>query len=426
MLKGIVELPTEVQPRVETTPSLLLAPLPTLPTSPSSDDWYGISYLERFKIDVPDLRDLPKVPEFEPIRTEGQLVKHLLSGYQRRGRPVINASEAVVVSFGGTLQQILSFDEEAGTITTNIWLNFEWMDPRLAWNESHANGIEDVRLNRKDVWLPDIDIYNLVKKNHLGREGNDELVLTSSGSITWIPPFLLTTTCKVDNTGFPFDEQNCKIKFRSWSHTAKMIEIHLKDEQLDLASYVLNDDWALNYALTELSEISHGAGSTYQSLTFTINLKRRTWPGFMEKTLSRHIWILIRSSLLTIINILSFLMAANQPSPRLLLHLVSLLTLSLDANKVPQPSLMATLLGSCTFTIVLAIVHTVLMASLANCHGCLLVCNPICPTGWVLKKEEEIIFKEKILTVVWWIDFAAFCTYLVGFSIYFLATTFSS
>ena len=55
-------------------------------------DWYGISFLERFKIDVPDLRDLPKVPEFEPIRTEGQLVKHLLSGYQRRGRPVINVS----------------------------------------------------------------------------------------------------------------------------------------------------------------------------------------------------------------------------------------------------------------------------------------------------------------------------------------------
>ena len=55
-------------------------------------DWYGISYLERFKIDVPDLRDLPKVPEFEPIRTEGQLVKHLLSGYQRRARPVISVS----------------------------------------------------------------------------------------------------------------------------------------------------------------------------------------------------------------------------------------------------------------------------------------------------------------------------------------------
>ena len=65
-------------------------------------DWYGISYLERFKIDVPDLRDLPKVPESEPIRSEGQLVKHLLSGYQRRGRPVNDVSffhYSVIASF---------------------------------------------------------------------------------------------------------------------------------------------------------------------------------------------------------------------------------------------------------------------------------------------------------------------------------------
>ena len=35
---------------------------------------------------------LAEVPEFEPVRTEGQLVKELLSGYQKRGRPVSNVS----------------------------------------------------------------------------------------------------------------------------------------------------------------------------------------------------------------------------------------------------------------------------------------------------------------------------------------------
>ena len=34
----------------------------------------------------------------------------------------MQASEAVVVTFGATLQQIQKFDEEAGTITTNVWL----------------------------------------------------------------------------------------------------------------------------------------------------------------------------------------------------------------------------------------------------------------------------------------------------------------
>ena len=35
---------------------------------------------------------LAEVPEFEPVQTEGQLVKELLSGYQKRGRPVSNVS----------------------------------------------------------------------------------------------------------------------------------------------------------------------------------------------------------------------------------------------------------------------------------------------------------------------------------------------
>ena len=54
-------------------------------------------------------------------------------------------------------------------------MNYEWKDPRLAWNASHANGIEDVRLNIKDIWLPDIEVYNLVSKKALRREGEDQV-----------------------------------------------------------------------------------------------------------------------------------------------------------------------------------------------------------------------------------------------------------
>ena len=59
--------------------------------------------------------------------------------------------------------------------TTKFRLNYEWKDPRLAWNASHANGIEDVRLNIKDIWLPDIEVYNLVSKKALRREGEDQV-----------------------------------------------------------------------------------------------------------------------------------------------------------------------------------------------------------------------------------------------------------
>ena len=66
-------------------------------------DWYGLPYIKRLKNEdsgtswytIHGYRTaemLPEVPESEPIRTEGQLVKELLSGYQKRGRPVSNVS----------------------------------------------------------------------------------------------------------------------------------------------------------------------------------------------------------------------------------------------------------------------------------------------------------------------------------------------
>ena len=48
----------------------------------SGTSWYGYTTAQM----------LAEVPELEPVRTEGQLVKELLSGYQKRGRPVSNVS----------------------------------------------------------------------------------------------------------------------------------------------------------------------------------------------------------------------------------------------------------------------------------------------------------------------------------------------
>ena len=245
--------------------------------------------------------------------------------------------------------------------------------------------------------------------------------MTSTGSITWIPPYLVTTTCKIDHTFFPFDQQKCTLKFGSWSCSADLIDLQAKEESLDLGIYVMNLDWHLESADGQMSEISYGPGATYQSMTYVISLKRRAL-GLLSPALNRHNVVLIQSGLLTVANILSFLMPASHPSPRLLLHLVSLLALSITSTNLPQPSLMATLLGSCTFTLILATVHTVFMAFLANSQSLLLACNPIWPAGSAVREGKENAFMERNLKIAWWIDFAAVWTYLLVFTSYFLAT----
>ena len=44
------------------------------------------------------------------------------------------------------------------------------------------------------------------------------VVVTDSGSCTYIPPGIFKSTCQIDITWFPFDDQNCDMKFGSWTY----------------------------------------------------------------------------------------------------------------------------------------------------------------------------------------------------------------
>ncbi len=38
------------------------------------------------------------------------------------------------------------------------------------------------------------------------------------GNVFWPPPAKLRSSCKIDITYFPFDDQKCKMKFGSWTY----------------------------------------------------------------------------------------------------------------------------------------------------------------------------------------------------------------
>ena len=53
------------------------------------------------------------------------------------------------------------------TCLSNFRLNLAWKDEFLVWNSSQAEGIEDVRMDVEDIWIPDIEVYNLVARKGL-------------------------------------------------------------------------------------------------------------------------------------------------------------------------------------------------------------------------------------------------------------------
>ena len=87
------------------------------------------------------------------IPDEQLLIARLLKNYDPAARPVYNASKTVVVKFGFLLVQICDMDERNQILTTNVWLEQEWIDERLQWNESEYNNLDKIRIPCNRIWV---------------------------------------------------------------------------------------------------------------------------------------------------------------------------------------------------------------------------------------------------------------------------------
>jgi len=208
---------------------------------------------------------------------ERQLLDDLLAYYNKLERPVANESEAVVLTFGLTLQQIIDVNEKEQILTTNVWLNLEWEDVNLAWNTSEYGNVEDVRIPPSALWKPDILMYNSASEAFDGTYPTN-VVVTSEGKCTYIPPGIFMSTCKIDITWFPFDDQNCEMKFGSWTYNGFKLGLKLKNpEGGDISGYTTNGEWALiGVPATRNEVIYECCPEPYLDITFVIKIRRRT------------------------------------------------------------------------------------------------------------------------------------------------------
>jgi len=55
-------------------------------------------------------------------------------------------------------------------------------------------------------------------------------VVQSDGSVMWIPPAIFMSTCQIDITNFPFDIQECNLKFGSWTYDGFKLDIGFYDD----------------------------------------------------------------------------------------------------------------------------------------------------------------------------------------------------
>ena len=67
------------------------------------------------------------------------------------------------------------------------------------------------------MWKPDLLLYNSANEN-FDATFPTNIIVKHNGEISQIPPGIFKSTCKIDITWFPFDDQNCEMKFGSWTY----------------------------------------------------------------------------------------------------------------------------------------------------------------------------------------------------------------
>ncbi|XP_064092152.1 neuronal acetylcholine receptor subunit alpha-7-like isoform X22 [Macrobrachium nipponense] len=292
---------------------------------------------------------------------ERRLLHDLLDNYNNLERPVDNETEPVVVTFGITLQQIIDVDEKNQLLVTNTWLKLEWKDVNLRWNESDYNGVSDLRIPPYKIWKPDVLMYNSADEGFDGTYPT-KVVVSSNGNCLYIPPGIFKSTCKIDITWFPFDDQRCKMKFGSWTYSGWQLDLQLQSEDGgDLSDFIKNGEWDLIGCPGKRNAIYYKCcPEPYVDVTFEIVIRRRTLYYFCN--------LILPCVLIASMAVLGFTLPPDC-GEKLSLEITILLSLTLFLNMVsattPATSESVPLIGTyfncIMFMVASSVVSTVLI-----------------------------------------------------------------
>ncbi|CAF4246137.1 unnamed protein product [Rotaria sp. Silwood2] len=214
-----------------------------------------------------------------------------MRNYDKRVRPVCNATDVLNVAISLSVTQLIDVDEKRQIITTNVWLKHEWFDYRLKWDPQVYDNICIMHIASEQLWLPDIVLYN-------NADGAYQVTLKTkvsvypSGAIVWDPPMIYKSSCPINVQYFPFDEQICSLKFGSWTHDGHQVNLsHIVYNNIEMANslddyrsqgvffhnYYQNGEWEIIRAPAKRNQKSYTCClEPYYDITYVLVLKRKT------------------------------------------------------------------------------------------------------------------------------------------------------
>lgn len=102
-------------------------------------------------------------------------------------------------------------------------------------------------------------------------------MVDNTGHVFWPPIVKLRSSCMMDITYFPFDDQICKLKIGSWAYDGFQVNVSARETPIDFSNFVVNGEWDLIDAKAINNVVYYPCcPEPFPDVTFYIHIRRRT------------------------------------------------------------------------------------------------------------------------------------------------------
>ncbi|CAF2086411.1 unnamed protein product [Rotaria magnacalcarata] len=203
---------------------------------------------------------------------ERRLLKTLFVKQQHNPfeRPAKSDSASVSVDLRFSLLNLIEFNTQNKILTASFWMTQSWNDYSMTWKSKDYGNISELRVPSKNIWLPDIVLYNSIDSN----DDNDmkrNVVISHDGKVLYVSPRIYKSICSSNTNSFSV------FKFGSWTFDKTGINLTTTtNDQIDTSSYVNNDEWDLINSSALHNEVKYECcQEIYQSIVLTIEIRRK-------------------------------------------------------------------------------------------------------------------------------------------------------
>ncbi|GMT07838.1 hypothetical protein PENTCL1PPCAC_30012, partial [Pristionchus entomophagus] len=193
--------------------------------------------------------------------------------YEPRFRPKQNDSDITVVTLRPTNFRILNVDALEQSIQFVLDFSQSWFDYRLMWaRDTEATALKTIKVPESSLWAPDINPISSLARRSIIPTNRRVAEISFDGTVSKTDPSIVTMSCAMKVSRYPFDVQTCIINIGPWVYRRDELRLQLDSNNFTMKTEQSTSEWSVKDVGMNITQDN----DNLDSLVLTVKLRRNS------------------------------------------------------------------------------------------------------------------------------------------------------